>query len=274
VRTKKIETAIVIDNREIAKSIFRMKLQCPWIAARTRPGQFLTVKVNDAGTDPLLRIPLGIHRTEKGCLYLLYKAVGQATDILKTMKKSDELDVMGPLGNGFNSPKALTKGLEAVLVAGGYGVSPLYCLAETLLSNKVKVTIFIGARDKLGIVCDKELKKLGATVKITTDDGSCGLKGCVTDALSKYLRRQNPEDRIQKTESRKGVRVFACGPEPMLRAVAGLAGELGIKAQVSLDEYMACGVGACRGCAVKTVNGIKLACTDGPVFDARDVIWE
>ncbi|MBF0217801.1 MAG: dihydroorotate dehydrogenase electron transfer subunit [Candidatus Omnitrophica bacterium] len=266
-RKKRVETAVVIENRAIAENIFRMKLKCPWIAARTRPGQFLGIKVNDAGTDPLLRIPLGIHRAENGYVYLLYKTVGLATGMLKAKEKGDDLDVMGPLGNGFSVGKALTMGSRAILVAGGYGVSPLYSLAETLMNNKVKVTIFIGARDKLGIVCDKELKKLGAAVQITTDDGSCGLRGCVTDAVSKYLRRQ-------KSESRKGIKVFACGPEPMLKAVAGLADELGIPAEVSLDEYMACGVGACRGCAVKTVNGVKLACTDGPVFDARDVIWE
>jgi len=260
---KKILKAKILQNKKIAEDHFCMDIGAPWLGTNSRPGQFLNIRVRDEATDPLLRIPLGIHRIRKKGVSLLYKVLGPGTEILKSRRKGEMIDVLGPLGNGFDlSVFSRRKNATAVLVSGGHGIAPLFSLAEELRRKKVRVEFFTGAKAGKHIIKTGELNKLGVKVHIATEDGTRGRKGLVTDIVRDYMKRNpNPEA------------IFACGPKPMTAAVAAIAKEKGIKAQVTYDEYMACGIGACRGCAVETTEGIKLSCKDGPVFDAEIIKW-
>ncbi len=199
---------------------------------------------------------------------LLYEVVGQATEILSHRKPGEHLDVIGPLGNGFNlTPN--TYNLTPILVAGGMGVAPLLFLAEKLVksqvtSHKPQAVVLIGSKTKDQIICEKEFKDLGYDVKIATDDGSRGFKGKVTDLLRSFLRTTNDERRTT---------IYACGPKPMLKEINRVSKKYNIPAQVSLEEHMACGIGVCLGCVVNTKEGFKRVCKEGPVFSGNEIIW-
>ena len=248
----------IVSNKRIAPDHYRLSFKAPAIAVNTKPGQFFNIKV-DSSYRPLLRRPFGAHKIYKDRIEILYKVVGKATEILSKKKKNDTLSVVGPLGNGFNllHPRGVHRGGgSTVLVGGGHGVAPLLALAKTL--KAAKLMVYIGARTKKHIVCEKDFEKLGGKVHIATEDGSKGHKGLVTDLFKKTMRGA----------------IYACGPKPMLKAVAGFAKRRKIPCQVSLEEYVACGIGTCLGCAVKTKSGYKLICKDGPVFDAKEIIWQ
>ncbi|MFC1480000.1 dihydroorotate dehydrogenase electron transfer subunit [Candidatus Omnitrophota bacterium] len=263
---KKIIQAKIISNRKIAVDHYVMELEAAHLGRTACPGQFVTVKVEEGTTDPLLRIPLGVHAVRNNGIDLLYKVVGAATELLRSKEKGETLGIVGPLGNGFDLDSLLCqKDSEALLVGGGHGVAPLYALAETIIKKKKKVDIFIGACAKKHVVCTKKLKKLGARVYVATEDGTGGYKGYVTGLLEKHLKK--------KTKNKTRQWVYACGPRPMLAELAKVTKKYKIEAQVSLDAYMACGVGSCRGCAVRTKDGYKLVCKDGPVFDAQEIKW-
>lgn len=269
---KRILKGRIVRNTEIAPGFFVMDVDVPWLGENARPGQFVLVKVSDErSTDPLLRIPLGFHKARKGKISFLYRVVGQATTILSNRKKGDAVDILGPLGNGFDlSPLEKNKKITVIIVAGGHGIAPLYALAEKVLSLGNGVEFFAGYATASNVVCVKDLARMGSRVHVTTDDGTSGEKGVVTGAVERFL-----EDRVRmgRLVSRTGgeeplYRIYACGPAPMTVAVARVSEKFGIPAQVTRDSYMACGIGACRGCAVETPEGVKLACKDGPVFDA------
>jgi dihydroorotate dehydrogenase electron transfer subunit len=257
---KKIIKAEILANKKAAPDHCVMDLKAPYLAAKAKPGQFINVRVRDTGTDPLLRIPLGIHRTLGGGkgVSLLYKVVGMGTEILAKREKGEELDILGPLGNGFDTSRLRKKDV-ALVAAGGHVIAPLYFLAGHLRAKGVKVVFFIGACEKKHVLLVRELEKLKAEVHVATEDGSRGTKGYDTAPLERYLKRYTMHD-ARRT-------IFACGPRPMIRALRDVSSKHRISAQVSIDEYMACGIGACRGCAVDTEEGVKLVCKDGPVFD-------
>ena len=264
--TKKTVNAKIIANTKIAEDHYIINAETNYLAQNSFPGQFVLVKVQEDTSDPLLRIPLGVHVIHKKGIRLLYKVVGRATDILSSKKKNDKIDILGPLGNGFDLTQLLEeKNSKAIICAGGHGVAPLYALAERIAQKKKRIDFFIGARTKKHIVCAKELRKLGVKIHIATEDGTRGKKGYVTSLLKEFLgqKRQNCQKRI----------MYACGPKPMLSVIAKEAEKFQIPAQVSVDEYMACGIGACLGCAIKTKTGYKLVCKDGPVFDAQEIDW-
>jgi len=265
---KKTIQAKIVSNRKVAADHFMMELRSPYLGDNSIPGQFVTIKVGEKTTDPLLRIPMGVHIIGKKGICLLYKVVGPGTELLSSRKKGERLNVLGPLGNGFDlTPITEEKKTEIIIVAGGHGIAPLFALAETVIKKrKNKVSVFIGADSRKHVLCGKELKQKGAKVHIATDDGTRGYEGYVTDLLKGYIGR---DKRKQRQEM-----IYACGPRPMLAALAKVAKTFKIPAQVSLDAYMACGIGACLGCTVRTVDGYKLVCKDGPVFDAREIIWE
>ena len=264
---KKVVKARVISNREVADDHFLLEAAAPYLGKNSSPGQFVMVKARDKGTDPLLRIPLGVHAIKKSGISLLYKVVGTATELLSAKKAGDEIDILGPLGNAFETKPALGKRTVAVLVAGGHGVAPLYALAAELARKKKKIDCYIGAGTKRHVVCARELKKLGARVHVATEDGTQGHKGYVTDLLKKHLelntRCPGPDTVI-----------YACGPRPMLAELARITSSGKSETQVSLDAYMACGTGACLGCAVRTKQGYKMVCKDGPVFDIEEIDWQ
>ncbi len=251
--------ARIVKNLLVAKNYFQAIILAPQIAKAASPGQFVNVKVAQ-GPEPLLRRPLSIHSVKGKYLELLYEVLGKGTEILSRRRPGEMLDMIGPLGNGFDSPRLTVRGSQ-IIVAGGMGVAPLLFLAEKLKSRQV--IVLIGARTESQILCEKEFKKLSCDVKIATDDGSCGFKGRVTDLLQHLL----------PAICHKPYAIYACGPHPMLRELSRISRKCKIPAQVSLEEHMACGIGACLGCVVKTKNGYKRVCKDGPIFNAEEIIW-
>jgi dihydroorotate dehydrogenase electron transfer subunit len=271
--------AKIIYNKRVKANFFRCKIIAPEIARSAKPGQFVDIRINE-GCQPLLRRPFGVHRADAKTFEILYEVVGMGTQALSQKKAQEDLDILGPLGNGFDHASPVTRNTPRVLVAGGMGVAPLVFLAEILaysveriayskkLSAKrysANATVLIGAKTKSHITCEEEFKKLGCDVKIATDDGSRGFKGRVTELLIDMLRRTKDEGRRT---------IYACGPRPMLKEVCRISEELDLPAQISLEEHMGCGVGACLGCVVNTKQGFKRVCKDGPVFSAQDLIWE
>jgi dihydroorotate dehydrogenase electron transfer subunit len=259
-----------------AQIIYNKNIQGPYRclaikAARFKdahPGQFLNVKVGDR--EPLLRRPFSIHQVSGKNLELLYEVRGQGTRILSRKKSGEYLDIIGPLGNGFDYRSGGYKVRRTpVLVAGGIGVAPLLFLAEKLTkvtksqSHKVTSIVLIGAKTKGQILCEKEFQKLGCDVKIATDNGSRGFKGKVTDLFRCLLSTMNHEP----------LTIYACGPRPMLEEISIISKKYNIPAQISLEEHMACGIGACLGCVVKAKQGYQRVCKEGPVFNADEIIW-
>ena len=249
------ETAVVVSQKEIGKDIFDMVLSFPKGAKEARPGQFLAMYCNDA--TKLLPRPISICGidAEAGTLRVVYRIAGEGTREFSKMKQGDTLEVMGPLGNGFTMKEG-----KAILVGGGIGIPPMLELAKQLSAEK---TVVLGYRDELFL---KEEFEKTAEVAVATEDGSFGTKGTVIDAI-----REN---------AITGDIIYACGPMPMLKALAEYASEHDMEAQISLEERMACGIGACLGCICKTkekdhhtnVNNSRI-CKDGPVFDAKEVVF-
>ena len=250
------EKCIVISQDCIAKDIYSLWLKTDKIAAQARPGQFVSVYCNDGGH--LLPRPISLCEInqEKGTLRLVYRVVGKGTEMFAALKAGDSVEVLGPLGNGF--PMEEAEGKRVFLIGGGIGVPPMLETAKQLKGEPVLV---MGYRDELFLT--DEMKKAGELV-IATEDGSAGTKGNVLDAI-----REN---------DLKADMIFACGPKPMLRALKAYGLENNIPCDVSMEERMACGVGACLGCVCQSTEvddhsqvKNKRVCKDGPVFLSTEV---
>jgi len=264
--------AKVLSNKNITLNYFKIILNAPEICQDAQPGQFVHIKVT-AGSAFLLRRPFSIYNLEDEKLEILYRVVGKGTDLLSQKRKSKKLDLLGPLGQGFELKENFGK---VILVAGGIGVAPLYFLAKRLLnhdskisgqtrpkSRHPKITLFLGARTRKQILCAQDFKNLGATVKIATEDGSWGYKGLVSDFLAETLLRYSKPDLV-----------FTCGPVPMLKKIAQLSRKYRVPSQVSLEQRMGCGIGACLGCVVRAREGYLRVCKDGPVFRVNQILWD
>ncbi|WP_085812501.1 dihydroorotate dehydrogenase electron transfer subunit [Geoanaerobacter pelophilus] len=264
--------SMVVSNVELSPNYFRMRMTAPQELLASAPGQFLMLKVTDA-IDPLLRRPFGLFDVGTftaeyaGCgaqtyCEILYKVVGKGTKLLSALHHGDVVDLLAPLGRGFDLGPA---GEEKVLVGGGVGLAPLYYLAKALVERGEKVRLFAGGRNRDDILCITEFERLGVETYVATDDGTLGESGFVTQVLERHLS--------------KGMRIFACGPTPMLDAVAKMSARHEVPCQVSMEAYMACGVGACLGCVMKGANhteatpDYRCVCKDGPVFDSFDLQW-
>lgn len=258
-----IEESTVVSH-EVAGSDYRIVvLKAPDVARKAEPGQFVHLKVPGPGLF-LLRRPFSIFKAGKDTIAILYKKVGRGTQAMLKLVKNDKVDIIGPLGNCF--PRDI-KGKIPLLVAGGYGVAPLYFLAGRLPAKGV---VFIGAATSRDVLCVDEFKSLGWDVKVCTEDGSLGDKGYVTVALDAWLHGQ---------QKNKIPEIFACGPDGMLKAISERAAGCEWKAWLSLDKHMGCGVGACLACVHKVrkpdgSSGWARVCREGPVFESRDVLWE
>jgi dihydroorotate dehydrogenase electron transfer subunit len=252
--------AKIVYSKRIKDSYFKSIFSSPRIALGALPGQFVNIKVSEC-RELLLRRPFSIHRVNGPNIEILYEVLGKGTQILAQKKPGEYLDIIGPLGNGFDALCAKRSTLS-ILVAGGMGVAPLVFLAERMISHKFSV--LIGAKTKKQILCEKEFQKLGCDVKIATDDGSEGFKGKVTELLKNLL----------STIDYRLSTIYACGPRPMLKEIANISQKYNIPAQISLEEHMACGIGACLGCVVNTKNGYQRVCKEGPVFAADEILWE
>lgn len=256
---KQKQNARVISQREIAPQIYDM-----WIATdlslQAKPGQFIGVYPKDKST--LLPRPISICEAdkEKQALRIVYRIAGKGTEEFSSYQEGDAVSVLGTLGNGF--PVEEADGKKVFLMGGGIGIPPMLQLAKALAESCDDIRIVVGYRDAQTFL-KEDLEQYGK-VFIATEDGSVGTKGNVMDAI--------------QAEGLEADVIFACGPMPMLRAIKKYAEDKGIPAYISLEEHMACGVGACLGCVVKTkekdhhshVHNARI-CTDGPVFEAREV---
>ncbi len=228
-----------------------LQIHSPEIASESRPGQFVTVCCGD---EVLLRRPFSIHRVRDEHIELLFAQVGQGTRWLAARNKGEALDILGPLGNGF---EIYPDSRNLLLAGGGIGIAPLIYLAEKAVSDGFSVKLVIGAKTKSGLFSEV---LQGAEIIQITEDGSAGEKGIITDMLPPLVEWAD--------------QIFTCGPVPMYNSMAGRSDEFkGKSVQILMEQVMACGVGACRGCAVTTHEGIKMVCCDGPVFELQQIVW-
>lgn len=258
------QTVQIASNERSTDSYFRLVVRAPQITPQIQPGQFAHVRILPL-REALLRRPFSIFQVQGETFSILYKTVGKGTDALSRMEPGEELSVIGPLGHGFTVPEP--GGETPLLVAGGYGMAAMYLLAQR---SPQKGIVFVGGRRRVDILCEKEFEELGWDVRVTTEDGSHGQKGLVTQPLLAEIRHPTSDIRNYK--------LFACGPTPMLRAVGKIAEDFKVPAELSMDEHMCCGVGVCLTCVipVRSAEGweYQRTCTEGPVFDSKEVLWE
>jgi dihydroorotate dehydrogenase electron transfer subunit len=258
-------SASILKKEKLTERIFLLTLSSPFIAKNGKPGNFIHLKVSKT-TVPLLRRAFSLHKTnsEKGEIEVLFKIIGLGTKILSEKKKGEVLDLIGPLGNCFSLP---AQNQKVMLVAGGMGLAPIWFLLNELLEKKNlkkdDITFFQGAKSKSEILYSKELNFLGVRHLISTEDGSLGYKGLVTDLLVKEVKIKDK------------VKIYACGPSGMMTFISHLSRKANLDCEFSLETHIPCGVGACGGCVVKIKKDkefeYKKVCSDGPVFDAKEV---
>ena len=236
----------IISNERIAKSVYKMILSGN-ASEITRAGQFVNIKLDGF----YLRRPISVCDCTDDTLTIIYKAVGKGTEYMATLKSGQMLDILLPLGNGYNLDNGAVRPL---ILGGGVGVPPMYNLAKRLIGGGANVTAVLGFNTADEVFYADEFSALGANVIVTTADGSVGEKGFVTDVM----------DKIDYDY------VYCCGPEPMLKAVYNKSKTSG---QFSFEERMGCGFGACMGCSCKTKYGNKRICKDGPVLTKEEIIW-
>ena len=236
----------IIENTALTDKVMRMRLAGD-TSAMERPGQFVDIRLESL----FLRRPLSVCDWDDESFTILYERVGQGTERMAGLPAGERLDVLTGLGNGYDISLA---GGHPLLVGGGTGLSPLYGLAKALLKNSVRPVVILGFHTAAEVFYTGEFKSMGIEPVITTEDGSCGVRGFVTAAMDFPYTF-----------------FYACGTEAMLRAVCEKSRCPG---QISLGKRMGCGFGACMGCTVLTKNGAKRICKDGPVLNSEEVLWE
>lgn len=253
-----VERVEVLANERVAPGVGLITLSAPRCAASIRPGQFVHLRISKRSAY-LLRRPFSVHRVREGAIDILYQVLGVGTRDLATVEPGNtDMDIVGPLGNGWRIPDSAR---HALIVTGGLGAAPMGMLAEELSRRGVAAVAAMGAPRAERLVARDVLDRECRAIHVATDDGSAGEHGFVV-ALSDRLLASEEFDIV-----------YVCGPEIMQSIVAEQASRAGVSCQVSLERLMACGVGACLSCVVTTTQGQKRACVDGPVFDAQEVIW-
>lgn len=259
----RLHRAEILSNKDAGRGYWRMRLKAEGIGSTAVPGQFVMLRVSE-NLDPLLARPFGIFSVQsKNIIEIVYRIVGRGTMLLSNTQPGQELLMLGPLGNGF---PAMRKGAVPVLVSGGSGFPPLYFLAS---KSRRQAIVLLGARSE-DCLPPKDVvagfRRLSSQVMIATEDGSAGKKGLITDLL---------EGLIKDRGTAHGTVIYTCGPNAMLCAVSMIAAGFGIECHVSMEERMACGLGACMGCSIPMkAGGYKRACKEGPVFNSGDVQWK
>ena len=237
----------IVENTPITENVYKMVLGGKADEIKN-PGEFINIKLSEK----YLRRPISVCDASNDTITIIYKVVGEGTKQLSQMPVGENLDILIGLGNGYDLS---VSGDRPLLLGGGVGVPPLYMLAKRLIEQGKKVAVILGFNEKSEIFYEAEFKSLGADVLVTTVDGSYGIKGFVTDAMKN----------IDYTY------FYTCGPEPMLKAIYKASKTSG---QMSFEERMGCGFGACMGCSCKTITGYKRICKDGPVMKKEEILWE
>jgi dihydroorotate dehydrogenase electron transfer subunit len=254
--SKRIDNFVVLENKRINFDVFTLELFSESKIPDLRPGQFGQVKV-EGSADTFLRRPISIHDVNRGknTITLLIKIAGRGTEALSGLKKGEFVNIIYPLGNSFSLPG---RNDRILLAGGGCGIAPLLFLGKYLTAAGYIPDILLGFRSRDHIMELEEYQKIGR-VFLTTDDGSAGEKGFIIDH--------------SVLKSVKYSRIYCCGPEPMMKAIASYCSHNSIECEVSLENLMACGIGACLCCIVDTVSGNLCTCTEGPVFNINDLKW-
>lgn len=294
----------VVQNKQVIPGYCGMDLDAPAIAQLAKPGQFLHVRCGSTH-DPLLRRPISIHAVDRqaGVVSLLYRLYGRGTALLAERRTGDTISIIGPLGRGFTMPRGNEK---VFVVSGGIGIAPLYFLLQELAGLGIKAAVFLGFATANQVLLEKEIRRLGHSVDFATDDGTKGFCGNVIELFEGYLQNGSfapgagvgedlvlhkvqteqtsmdlidaYNERLLATNINLSNCVFTCGPHGMMRKLSEIALKWGIPCEVSLEERMGCGVGACLSCACKTNNGngisYRRVCMEGPVFPSGVVSWE
>ncbi len=265
------QKAVVLWNRQVGPQLYRMGLACAMDRAAARPGQFVMLQIGNHHA-PLLRRPFSIFglvgdANKPEGLELLYRVVGRGTSMLAGCSPGQHLDILGPLGRGFDLAHAPRANQRYYLAAGGIGVAPIRFLAHHLIHSGYAAGnchVFLGGRNRSDLMCRDDFVDLGMALTVTTDDGSAGDQCLITDPLQTAVLSRPPAT------------LFACGPPGMLRCIAGIAEKSKIPCQVSMETMMACGMGACLGCAVEGSDPDRPywhVCKDGPVFESGRIKW-
>lgn len=256
----------VLTNEKCTEGIYRLRFECPKLARNSRPGQFINVHVTDSYT-PLLRRPFSIHRAEAGWIEILFDVRGKGTWLLSQVQPNEFLNILGPLGNTFTIDVNKTNNL---FVGGGLGIAPFLFLCQYFQHERITLTGFYGVKTKKQFCCLDDFAALNVPLHFSTEDGSHGFKGFITETLEDYVMSQ-----LDDTD--KSV-IFACGPPAMLRTIQNLSEKWEIETQVSLETMMACGFGICFGCVVEKRNRkpgedkYQLVCKNGPIFRGQEVV--
>lgn len=258
------DSAAPIIHMESWGTYHLLAARSPEIAAQAAPGQFIMVRTSSQ-YHPLLRRPFSLHAVSEDQVFIFFQNVGTGTRILGQVRPGMTLDILGPLGHGFDLNGNM-QGLKTALVGGGRGIAPLYFLAEQLIQKKAEVRIFYGGRSHPDLVLQQRFQDAGMDLSCATDDGSQGFAGLVTDCLKSSLSSFAPD------------RLYACGPDAMLQAISSLSRTHAIPAELSLESIMGCGFGACWGCVRRIrrqgEESWHKICEEGPVFPAESIIWE
>jgi dihydroorotate dehydrogenase electron transfer subunit len=270
---KDIFVGEIENNEEIQGTCFLMKVILPASFGDPQPGQFVMIRISGL-YEPLLARPISIYSFSRGkdscAMELLYSVVGKGTQILAGLISGSQVEIHGPLGCGFEIDEARQ---TIVFIAGGMGIVPLALLTEHLCKDKCvspsAMTFYLGAKTAKAVVGLDKLQKLCYNINVCTDDGTLGKKGLVTQVFQKDIKKYSPVNTA----------VYACGPKEMLKSLAKILSGSNFTSQVSLEERMACGIGACLGCAVAIRSdegtlAYMRVCADGPVFDIQNIIWE
>ncbi|OPX86788.1 MAG: Dihydroorotate dehydrogenase B (NAD(+)), electron transfer subunit [Pelotomaculum sp. PtaB.Bin104] len=281
--------AKVTKQERIAPSHYRLSLLVPEIAAEARPGQFLQVRCGST-LDPFLRRPISIHAVDrkKGVVAILYRVAGRGTALLAEKIRGNQVSLLGPLGKGFSMPENQAR---VSVVSGGIGVAPLYFLLAELAESSISADVFLGAATADQLFLAKEITGLGHRVYTATDDGSTGYHGLVTELFVEIMTHTDPPKPHLKgqegllndpfesiIDNNRYAMIYGCGPGGMLRRLTEIVRAAGIPGEISLEERMGCGVGACLSCVCKTSTSeesiqYSRVCTEGPVFPAVEVVW-
>ncbi len=256
-------SASVVSNTHICTDHYRLVLQEDRLASATLPGQFVNIRIHNR-EDLILRRPFSVAlvKPEQSLFEIVYRVVGKGTSAMTDLQPDDVVDLLGPLGKGFRIPEKAT---NCLLLGGGCGVAPLWGVADKLYRANSKMIVVLGFQSSAMMFGEDKFQAYGADTLITTDDGSYGLKGFVSEHLGKAMDRQID-------------RAYVCGPTPMIKAVTPILKKANVACEISLEAYMGCGFGVCLSCVVSVRNGEAIekqrVCVEGPVFRLEDIVLD